>query len=273
MDEFIKVAQQAAEEAGEYLKEKINKVSSIEEKRGAFDIVTDADIKVQKLIIKIIKKHFPHHAILAEEDKTPSRWPSGLLEGGIIGKIADDCYTWAIDPVDGTASFACKLPTYSSSIALLKDQKPIVGAVYLAITDEVVWAVKGRGAFSGKKQLRVKNTSKLNQAAVGFDPAYEREKVIKTIAAPLSDRVRILPMIWSQAAALSLVAKGILDGYIQCNNPHVWDVAAGKLFVEEAGGVITDFSGRPLDIFNINGYVAGSKSIASRLVNFVKSAY
>lgn len=254
MDRFIKVAQEAAYRSGEFLKDKINKVSSIKEKRGAFDIVTDADIKAQKLIVNIILANFPHHGIFAEEGK---------------GKKELKEYTWVIDPIDGTAAFASKLPTYSSSIALLADKKPIVGAIYLAITDEVIWSARGKGAFNGKIQLRVKKTSNLRKATIGFDPSpFDRERVMKEIAAPLSDKVRILPLIWSQAAALALIAKGIFDGYIQCNSPKVWDVAAGKLIVEEAGGIITNFSGDKVDLFNINGYVAGSTIIHRKLIEY-----
>ena len=255
MKEFLKLAQQAAGEAGELLKQKITYANIIGEKRGAVDIVTDADVAAQKLIISIISKRFPRHGILAEEAEVEIRKESG--------------YIWAIDPIDGTSAYAHGLPTYSSSIALLKDGQPIVGAIYVALTDEVIWAVKGKGAFCRKNRLGGASTVKLRKTAVGFDPGYfQREEYIKKIAAPLADRVRIILMTWSQAASLALVARGNLGGYIQCGSPKVWDVAAGKLIVEEAGGVVTDFSGDKVDLFSINGYVAGTPSIYRQLLSF-----
>jgi len=251
---FINIAKEAAWRAGEYLKEKIHSTKVVRQKRGEIDLVTDADIKAQEIIIEIIKKHYPNHQILAEESEK---------EG--IGE-----YTWAIDPIDGTSAYSCGLPTYSSSIALLKDREPIVGAVYLALKDEVIFAEKGKGGFGKRGRLRVGKKTNLKQAAVGFDPAYfNREKGMKEIAASLSDQTLILPMLWSQASALALVAYGILDGYLQCGDPHVWDVAAGKLLVEETGGIISDWKGRSLDIFAINGYIAGNSSIYKQLLEFI----
>lgn len=260
MKDYIEIAKKTAEEAGRFLREKVKDTHVLKKKDGAVDLLTDADLATQELIIKIIKQKFPDHSILAEEM-------------GLKGRGKGKGYQWVIDPIDGTSAFSVGLSTYSSSIALLRDNHPILGAIYLAITDEVIYGAKGCGVFSNKekKRLHVKKTSNLQDAAVGFDPTYHnRENYIKTIAAPLADQVRILPMIWSQAACLALIARGILDGYIQCGSPKIWDVAAGKLLVEEAEGVVTDFSGKKLDIFAINGYVAGSKNTHQQLVYYLQ---
>lgn len=258
MDKFIQVAQETAKEAGKFLKEKIETAETakvVKQKKGEIDLVTDADIEAQKIIIDLIRKHYPNHNILAEESER--------------GKPTDE-YTWAIDPIDGTSAFSCGLSTYSSSIALLKDRQPIAGAIYVALINEVVWAEKGKGAFSKEGRLSVSEKTNLRKSCIGFDAAYfGREEVMKKIASLLSDNVLILPMLWSKAASLALVAKGILDGYIQCGDPKVWDVAAGKLLVEEAGGVVTDFAGKKLDIFNINGYVVGNSAIHKQLLEFI----
>jgi len=255
MDEFIKVAKEAAAQAGEYLKKKIQSAKIVKHKSSIIDVVTDADIGAQKLIIDLIKKNFPSHNFLAEEQK---------------GKIEiSNRYTWTIDPIDGTSAYAARLPTYSSSIALLYKKKPIVGAIYQAITDDVVWAGQSLGAYRKEEKLSVSKVLNLKEATIGFDPNYNnRERDMSKIAGPLSDRVRILPMIWSQAAALSLVACGILDGFIQCGRPKVWDVAAGKIIVEEAGGRLTDFNNKQIDIFALDGYIAGSSSITEKLLQF-----
>lgn len=254
MEKFAKIAKEAAHQAGQLLKSKIKNRRQVREKHGAVDIVTDADLKAQELIVNIITKHFPHHGILAEESEK---------------KIDVNAYhyIWAVDPIDGTSAYAAGLPAYSCSIALLYHQQPIVAAVYVALTDEIVWAIKGKGAYSSNHKLSVSSLGNLPESTIGFDPSYvNREYYIKTIAAPLADQVRILPMTWSQAASLALVGKGILDGFIQCNNPKVWDVAAGKVVVEEAHGMVTDFTGQPVDLFAIDGYVAGNKAIHKKLL-------
>jgi myo-inositol-1(or 4)-monophosphatase len=258
MENFLEVAKLAAKEAGKLLKEKINKAKILAVKSNPYDLQTDADLATQKLIVEIIKKHFPKHGIIAEENSE--------------GKNVKDEYSWAIDPIDGTAAFSVGLPTYSSSIALLWRGEPIVGAVYLAILDEVIYAAKGGGAFKneGRDRLRCSANTQFKDVAVGFDPTYcHREKYLKTLAAPLADKVRILPMLWSQVTSLSLVAYGILGGYVQSPGWKVWDVAAGKLLVEEAGGVITDFEGREIDLFKVEGYAAGNKAIHKKLLSYI----
>lgn len=258
MDDFLKVAKEAAEKAGELLKKRIKGVKILQKKDGAVDLLTSTDLAAQKLIIDIINDNFPNHGILSEEMKERLN-------------IREKEYVWVIDPIDGTSAYSVGLPTYSSSIALLRNKKPIIGAIYVAILDEVIYGMKGQGVFSNKKRerLKVRSVSNLQDAAIGFDPGYhQREKYIKAIVAPLADKVRIVPMIWSQATALTLIARGILDGYIQCASPKVWDAAAGKLIVEEAGGIITDFKGRPVDIFNLNGYVAGTPAVHTQLLSF-----
>lgn len=258
MDKFIKVAREAATKAGKYLKKNILSAKIVKHKSSIIDVVTNADIGAQKLIIDLIKKNFPSHNFLAEEQQE-------------FGQISNS-YTWAIDPIDGTSAYKARLPTYSSSIALLYDKKPIVGAIYQAITDDVVWAGQGLGAFREENKLSVSIVKNLKEATIGFDPNYNnRERDMCKIAGPLSDSVRILPMIWSQAAALSLVACGVLDGYIQVGNPKVWDVAAGKIIVEEAHGRLTDFNDKQIDIFALDGYIAGSNSAIKLLLPFAKT--
>lgn len=258
LEQYIRVARDAAFTGSEFLKKHRQYSHVLEKKTSAVDVVTWADGAVQEIVIAHIRKHFPHHSVLAEENSRE--------------KESTEEYCWAIDPIDGTSAFSVGLPTYAISIALLYKKQPIVGALYLSLINDIVWAVKGKGAYRGKKKLSVSPTSALIDSAVAFDPSYEnRQAFIKNLAAPLADRVRILPMIYSQATALSLIALGILSGYIQCGSPHVWDAAAGKLLVEESGGIVTSFTGQPLDLFAINGYVAGTKTIHKALLTYLRS--
>lgn len=256
MDDFVKLAVTAATHAGLYLKKNINKARIVRYKRGKVDIVTNADLASQKSIIEFISKEYPEHKILAEE--------------------SEDCvdtsgYLWVIDPIDGTSAFASGLPTYSVSIALLYNRQPIVGAIYLSILQDVIFAIKDKGCFYQGKKQTVSDAVSLEEASIGFDPGYiNRETYFQKIAAPLSDKVRIMPMIYSQASALGLISLGIFDGYIQCGSPKAWDVAAGKLLVKEAKGVLTDFKNREVDIFHQNGYLAGSPLIQQQLFDYIK---
>lgn len=258
MNKFTQLAVSAAEEAGEFLQKKITSARILAQKANRFDIVTDADIQTQKLISDIIVNRFPHHKILGEESETH--------------QLISDEYTWVIDPIDGTGAFSTGLPTYSCSIALFKDKKPISGAVYLAINNTVVYAEKGKGSFVHGKKLKVREVANLNEASVGFDPYYEhREKAFELFGKSLGGKLFITPMIWSQAAGLALIASGILDGYVIFGKPSIWDIAAGILLVEEAGGVISDLQGKPLSLSLIESYVASGKSIHQKLLSAIRS--
>lgn len=259
MNQFTSLAVTAAEVAGEFLQKKITSARILAQKANRFDIVTDADIQTQKLISEMITKKFPEHKILGEEAKKHQ-------------PLSSD-FTWIIDPIDGTGAFSTGLPTYSSSIALFKDKKPISGAVFLAINNTVVYAEKGEGSFIKSKKLKVREVVNLNEASVGFDPFYEhREKAFALFGKSLGGKLFMIPMIWSQAAGLALIASGIFDGYIVFGKPKIWDIAAGILLVEEAGGVISDLEGNPLSLSFIESYIASGKTIHRKLLSSIKSA-
>ncbi len=257
MNTFTKLALSAATTAGEFLQKKITTARILSQKANRFDVVTDADFQAQKLITDIISSKFPSHKILGEESEKH--------------QLISDEYTWVIDPIDGTGAFSTGLPTYSSSIALFKDKKPISGAVYLAINNTVVYAEKGKGSFVRGKKLKVREVANLNEASVGFDPYYEhREKAFELFGKSLGGKLFMTPMIWSQAAGLALIAMGIFDGYVIFGKPKIWDIAAGILLVEEAGGVISDLQGNPLSLSHIESYVASGKTIHRKLLSAIR---
>lgn len=257
MNNYTQLAVSAAEEAGEFLQKKITTARILSQKANRFDVVTDADIQTQKLITELIFKEFPLHKILGEESEKHQK--------------LNNEFTWIIDPIDGTGAFSTGLPTYSSSIALFKDKKPISGAVYLAINNNVVYAEKGQGCYLKGKKIKVREVANLNEASVGFDPYYEyREKAFELFGKSLGGKLFMTPMIWSQAAGLALIASGIFDGYIIFGKPKIWDIAAGILLVEEAGGVISNLQGNPLSLSHIESYIASGKSIHQKLLSSIK---
>lgn len=258
MNKFTQLAVSAATSAGEFLKKKITSARILARKANRFDVVTDADIQTQKLISEMIMKKFPEHKILGEEAKKHQ-------------SLSSD-FTWIIDPIDGTGAFSTGLPTYASSIALFKDKKPISAAIFLAINNHVVYAEKGEGSFVNGKKIKVRKVVNLSEASVGFDPYYEsREKAFEIFGRSLGGKLFMTPMIWSQAAGLGLIALGILDGYVIFGKPKIWDIAAGVLLIEEAGGVISDFSGSVLSLSHIKSYVASGKSIHRKLLSSIRS--
>lgn len=230
LTEYRKFATELAKNAGSLVKkhfeQKLDKIKKDEEGR---DFVTKADLELEKLIINNIKKEFPDHNILAEESNSLVS-PSG--------------FTWIIDPLDGTTNFSRNLPFFTISIALAKNDKVILGVVYNPINDELFYAEKGNGAFLNLKRIIVSKNNSLSQSIISqsFDYSNEKRKDnIQNIQKIffLIDGFRLLH---STALELCYVASGRYDGYI-ISSANPWDIAAGALIVEEAGGSVTKFNG------------------------------
>lgn len=225
-----------AKEAGEVLRDGFGKNFSIEYKTNASNLVTEYDKKCEKLIIDFIRKEFPTHSVLAEE--------SG-------NHYYDDEFLWIIDPLDGTTNFAHGLPIFSVSIGVMKKGELICGVVYDVMRDAIYSAEKNSGSFCNEKKLKVSDNDVLRNSVLvtGFpyniaenpDKAFERfiEFVKKS---------RAVRRLGSAAIDLCYVAEGVFDGFWEVSL-NAWDIAAGKLIVEEAGGIVTDFYNNPMNIF------------------------
>jgi myo-inositol-1(or 4)-monophosphatase len=211
------------------------KISRIH-KKGAIDLVTEADIESESAIIETIKNVFTDHTILAEE--------SGLSTG-------DADYQWIIDPLDGTTNFAHQIGLFSISIAFVLKGETVFALVLNPMTGELFTAVKGRGASLNGKQIAVSKVMTVSESFLvtgfpynlrdHFDPLMTRfSKCLKA-----SQGVRRLG---SAAIDLCFVACGRFDGFWEQNlNP--WDTAAGELIAREAGAIVTDFSNNPFTIY------------------------
>ncbi len=203
-------------------------------KKGAIDLVTQADLASERLIIKTIRSKFPDHMILAEE--------SGFTGG-------TSKYKWIIDPLDGTTNFAHGLGIVSISIAFLADDEIQVGIVLNPFTGELFTAIKGRGANLNGSPIRVSNNSRISDSLLvtGFPYDFkDRRKIFKRFVSCLkaSQGVRRLG---SAALDLCFVACGRFDGFWE-ENLKPWDTAAGVLIAKEAGAIVTDFSGGDFSI-------------------------
>ncbi|MEZ5045794.1 MAG: inositol monophosphatase family protein [Chitinophagaceae bacterium] len=201
------------------------------------NLVTEADQKSEDAIIEIIKSDFPEHFILSEE----------------VGELSTESnYKWIIDPIDGTVNFAHGIPICCVSIGIEKDGQLLMGAVLNPFMNELFFAEKGKGATLNNKPLQVSIKNQLESACLVTGFPY-RWAEIKTDPIPVFERfIRLgLPVRRLGSAALDLcwVAAGRFDGFWEYNlNP--WDIAAGYLIVEEAGGRITNFHGEPYSVYD-----------------------
>ncbi len=238
---------EVAKEAGELIRENFGKHQSIEYKSNLSDLVTETDKRAEKLITDFIKREFPSHNILSEEGSE---------------KKGHSDYLWVIDPIDGTTNFAHGLPIFSVSIGVVKNDEIIAGVVYDIMRNVIYSAEKGGGAFANGKKLRVSKNSDLRKSLLvtGFpyNVSENPNNVYEKFIAFLKNS-RAVRRLGSAAIDCCYVAEGVFDGFWEVSlNP--WDICAGKLIIEEAGGKVTNFKGEKVSIFSVeflasNGYV------------------
>lgn len=229
------IALRAAREGGRILMQKFGTALRIEHK-GAVDLVTEADREAEQAIVGIIRQTFPRHAILAEE----ADYGAGSAE-----------YRWIIDPLDGTTNFAHAFPWFAVSIALEVEGTVVLGVVYNPANQELYFAEKGRGAYLNDIQIRVSTVSELDDSLLATGFPYDRKHdEVNNYDHFLHFQQAAQACRRAGVASLDLActAAGRFDGYWEMKLKP-WDVAAGKLLVEEAGGRVSDFDGGPCDIF------------------------
>jgi len=222
-----------AREAGALLLKYFHQRVKIEYK-GDVDLVTEADRNSEKLIVERIKKQWPGHDIVGEE--------------GTRTAFNSD-YRWYVDPLDGTTNFAHGFPVFCVSMALEHKGERVAGVLYDPTRDELFAAEKGKGAWLNGGRIHVSKTAELAESlvATGF-PSHKRHKNPNIhFYHQITLRTHGVRRAGSAALDLACVACGRFDGFWEFNlNP--WDTAAGVLLVEEAGGVVTNFSGGPFQI-------------------------
>ncbi|MBI5473997.1 MAG: inositol monophosphatase [Ignavibacteriae bacterium] len=234
---MLTIAIEAAKEAGKFLKYSVGRVKNIEVKQGEErNLVSEIDKGSEAKIIGIIKRHYPHHAILAEES-------------GASDTSSD--YKWVIDPLDGTTNFLHGLPIFCVTIGIEYKGEIVAGVVYDPNTEELFTAEKGAGAYLNGKRLKVSTSTTLigSLLVTGFpyDIAQNPDNAIGHFVNFVVE-AQGLRRLGSAALDLSYVAAGRFDGFWEVNlNP--WDMAAGILFVREAGGRVTDFAGAESTIY------------------------
>jgi len=251
------VASQAALKAGKLLREGFGTQFEITSKANPLDLVTEFDKAAEALIIDFIKSQFNGHAFLAEESGFSEYQGADVL--------------WIIDPLDGTMNFAHHIPFFVVSIAAVVDQSIEVGVIYQPINQELFVAQKGRGSYLNGSKIHVSKAVNLAQAvgATGFPYSFDERKHYTTQFLNFLNVGNPIRIIGSAALNLAYVATGRFDLYWG-NNLMPWDVAAGKLLVEEAGGQITHFDGSSYDAFKEANIVATNGTLHNAILNLLK---
>lgn len=255
MRDYSQAAMEIAKEAGALQLDKLPKAKQIQYK-GKFNIVTEVDKACEKLICDFLKERFPSHDILAEEGtelKTKSEW------------------LWVVDPLDGTVNYAHGYPLFSVSIALLHKGRPAVGVVYEPNRGELFAAERGGGAMLNDKPIRVSQTKDVYSSMIATGFAYNVADTLRNnldIFERFIIKCHAIRRDGVASTDMCYVACGRYDGFWELYLKP-WDIAAASVIVEEAGGALSMFDGRPLDIFG-DEIVANNGRIHQEMLGIIK---
>lgn len=232
-DEFLTTAKAAATAVSELLRANFRSDYDVTRK-GEGTLVTEIDVRAERTIRSIIAEAHPEHAIISEE----------------TGRDEPARFTWVVDPLDGTANYVAGFEHYCASIALLDDGEPIVGVVVHPQREDTYAAVAGGGARRNGRRISVSSAPSLPESSVlfGVSPPIVEDSRLRRVYQQLfpPDRSRGLRQLGAGACDLSFVANGTFECFLD-KYTSPWDVAAGSLLVEEAGGEVTDWDGSPVN--------------------------
>lgn len=237
LQNFLDIATESVLAAGAILEDLYGKLKAIAEKGRPGDLVTEADKKAESTILEILARHCPDHAILAEES-------------GYLGDQTSNPYLWAIDPLDGTTNYAHGYPIACVSVGLMIGGIPQVGAIYNPFRRELFRGAKGLGATLNRRPIRVSQTATLEKSLLVSGFAYDRRETLDNNYAEFCHLTHLTQGVRrSGSAALDLadVACGRLEGYWE-RGIKAWDIVAGIVILEEAGGTVTSYDNDALDI-------------------------
>jgi myo-inositol-1(or 4)-monophosphatase len=231
--DYLKACEQAARTGGEVLLSWIGRFGVRE--KGPADLVTQADWESQEAIRKVLLTAFPRHAFVSEEADVE------------LDPTAE--FVWVVDPLDGTTNYVHQLPHYAVSIALVSRAQPLVGVVLDPVHNECFTAARGQGARLNGQPIRTSAVEEVSQALVAASFAakvsVDSAEIDQFVAALLN--CQAMRRTGSAALNLCYLAAGRFDAFWALST-KAWDVAAGTLIVEEAGGKVTQLNGQPLDL-------------------------
>ncbi|KAL4442054.1 hypothetical protein ABPG77_011315 [Micractinium sp. CCAP 211/92] len=251
--DLLEVAQQAAQAGAKIVMDAVDKPRNIQFK-GATDLVTDTDTASEAAILAVLQSAFPGHAVLGEE-------------GGVSGDTNSE-YLWCVDPLDGTTNFAHGYPSFSVSVAVLRHTTPVASCVIEFCGGPGVWqtrtyaAARNGGATCNGKPIQVSHTQDLGKSLLVTGFGYEHDECWATnieLFKHFTDVTQGVRRLGSAAVDMCHVASGMAEAFWEYRLKP-WDMAAGVLVVEEAGGSVTTLDGRAFSVFDrsvlvSNGYL------------------
>lgn len=257
IQEFFKFALSVTREAGERVKTDFYANKKIAVKENFADLVTETDHAVEEMLMSRLGQKFPEHKFIGEET---------VSAGGHC--ILKDDPTWIIDPVDGTTNFVHGILHTCISVGLAINKEVVAGIVHCPILGETYTAVRGQGAYCNDEKLSPSTVQDLNESVIILEGGTSRiPKVLQTKMHNMKsviENCRGIRAYGSAAYDMCQIARGCGEAYME-HGIHVWDIAAGKVIVEEAGGVVTDPSGGCLDLFNRRVLAACNSSLAQQM--------
>ena len=252
MHALLNIAVSAARKAGSFITRAVERVDTLQvDNKGYNDFVSEVDRRAEQEIIRVIHKAYPHHAILAEES----------------GGHAGDDSVWIIDPLDGTTNFLHGFPQFAVSIALQHNGRMEVAVIYDPLRDELFTAIRGSGAQLNGRRIRVSKAKGLDGALLGTGFPFREQTHLDAYLGmfkALLPRTAGIRRAGSAALDLAYVANGRLDGFWEIGLKP-WDMAAGILLIQEAGGIIGDLRGGQ-DFFSNGNVVTGNPKVYEALV-------
>ncbi|KAG2435228.1 hypothetical protein HXX76_007310 [Chlamydomonas incerta] len=241
-EELLATAKKAAQLGAEVVMAAADKPRNISRKEGT-DIVTETDKASEQVVVAAIRAAFPNHAVLGEE-------------GGVLGDVSSD-YLWCVDPLDGTVNFAHGYQSFCVSVGVLRHATPVAGCVIEFLGGPKTWttrtftAARNQGAFVDGQQIFVSRVKELRDALVATELVYYDDMwpQLTVLHKDFTEKSRGVRMSGAAAANMCHLAMGCIDAYWQYNLKP-WDVAAGAVILEEAGGRLTTADGLAYSVFD-----------------------
>jgi myo-inositol-1(or 4)-monophosphatase len=254
---MLNFAIETVRDAGQILLENFGRKINVS-KKGDINLVTEADLASEELIIERIKSYYPKHSILAEEAG------NAVVIGG------ENKWKWVIDPLDGTTNFAHGYPCFCVTMALEHDAEIVIGVTFDPTRDEMFAAERGRGATLNGKPIRVSETEDLSEALIvtGFPYDFKRRADFARHLTEFLLQSRGVRRDGSAAIDMAYVACGRFDGFWE-EGLNPWDMAAGLLLIEEAGGQVTGYDNSRFSIYR-PPIAASNGLIHAQMLNVLK---
>ncbi|MEX0935775.1 MAG: inositol monophosphatase family protein [Gemmatimonadota bacterium] len=275
---LLETAVEAARAAGEIHRSFAGRVALADAtEKGPSDFVSHVDLRAQAAASEVILTNFPDHRILSEEEAPADASPAVVTLTDLESAPPEGPATpplWIVDPLDGTTNFLHGHPLYAASVGVTVAGRPVAGAVAAVASDECWWAAKGEGAFRNGVRIRSSQVRTAREALVGTGFPFKRMAELPRF---LRQMQHVLPATsgirrgGSAALDLCFLAQGSLDAFWECHL-EPWDVAAGLIILEEAGGMATRIGGGALEVRRPGSVLAGNSEELMQVLDALLAA-